>query len=189
MQAIALAGIARVEAAWLAGDHRAAVELARLPLERAAARGAERYQGELLRYLARCGQPVRAFAGCPPEFALGISGDWRGAADAWAALGAPYERALEQAGSGHPPELLEALVALDRLGATAAGDLVRRQLRRRGVTRLPPRPLSRTRPGSPTASSRCWPCWPTGSPTPRSPTGWWSRCAPSTTTWPPSWPS
>ena len=98
VQAIALAGIARVEAAWLAGDHRAAVELARLPLERAAARGAERYRGELLRYLARCGQPVRAFAGCPAEFALGISGDWRGAADAWAALGAPYEQALEQAG-------------------------------------------------------------------------------------------
>jgi DNA-binding NarL/FixJ family response regulator len=36
-------------------------------------------------------------------------------------------------------------VALDRLGATAAGDLVRRQLRRQGVTRLPPRPLPRTR--------------------------------------------
>jgi len=145
VQAIALAGIARVEAAWLAGDHRAAVERARLPLERAAARGAERYRGELLRYLARCGQPVRAFAGCPAEFALGISGDWRGAADAWAALGAPYERAMEQAGSGRPPELLEALAALDRLGATAAGDLVRRQLRRQGVTRLPPRPLPRTR--------------------------------------------
>jgi DNA-binding CsgD family transcriptional regulator/tetratricopeptide (TPR) repeat protein len=145
VQAIALAGIARVETAWLAGDHRAAAELARLPLARAAARGAERYRGELLRYLARCGQPVRAFAGCPPEFALGISGDWRGAADAWAALGAPYERALEQAGSGQPPELLEALAALDRLGATAAGDLVRRRLRRQGVTRLPPRPLPRTR--------------------------------------------
>jgi len=145
VQAIALAGIARVEAAWLAGDHRAEVELARLPLERAAARGAERYRGELLRYLARCGRPVRAPGGCPPEFALGISGDWRGAADAWAALGAPYERALELAGSGRPPEMLEAVRALDRLGATAAGDLAPRQLRRQGVTRLPRRPLPRTR--------------------------------------------
>ncbi|HEX2372992.1 MAG TPA: AAA family ATPase [Actinomycetota bacterium] len=145
VQAIALAGIARVEAAWLAGDHAAAAELALVPLERTEGRGAERYRGELLRYLARCGQPVRAFAGCPAEFALGISGDWRGAADAWAALGAPYERALELASSGRPLELLEAVRALDRLGATAAGDLARRQLRRQGVTRLPPRPLPRTR--------------------------------------------
>ena len=79
---------------------------------------------------------MRAPAGCPPEFALGISGDWRGAADAWAALGAPYERALELAGSGRPPEMLEAVRALDRLGATAAGDL---------APRLPRRPLPRTR--------------------------------------------
>jgi hypothetical protein len=83
VQAIALAGIARVESAWLAGDHRAADELARVPLERTAVRGAERYHGELLRYLARCGHPVPAPAGCPPEFALGIRGDWRGAAELW----------------------------------------------------------------------------------------------------------
>jgi DNA-binding CsgD family transcriptional regulator/tetratricopeptide (TPR) repeat protein len=145
VQAIALAGIARVEAAWLAGDHRAAAELARLPLERAAAPGAERYRGELLRYLARCGQAAGAFAGCPPEFALGIEGDWRGAAEAWAALGAPYEQALELAASDRPPEMLEALRSLEQLGATAAGDLVRRQLRGQGVTRLPRRPLPRTR--------------------------------------------
>jgi DNA-binding CsgD family transcriptional regulator/tetratricopeptide (TPR) repeat protein len=145
VQAIALAGIARVEAAWLAGDHRAAAELARLPLERAAAPGAERYRGELLRYLARCGRAAGAFAGCPPEFSLGIEGDWRGAAEAWAALGAPYEQALELAASDRPPEMLEALRSLEQLGATAAGDLVRRQLRRQGVTRLPRRPLPRTR--------------------------------------------
>ena len=145
VQAIALAGIARVEAAWLAGDHAAAAELARLPLERTAARGAERYRGELLRLLARCGQQVRAFPGCPPEYALGISGDWRGAADAWRAIGAPYEEALELAASGRPAELLDALGTLERLGASAAADLVRRQLRAKGVTRLPRRPLPRTR--------------------------------------------
>jgi DNA-binding CsgD family transcriptional regulator/tetratricopeptide (TPR) repeat protein len=145
VQAIALAGIARVEAAWLAGDHRAAAEAARVPLERTAGRGAERYSGELLRYLARCGQKVTAPTGCPPEFAVGIAGDWRGAAELWRALGAPYERALELAGSGRQPELLEALAVLDRLGARAAAALVRRDLRRLGVTRLPRRPRPRTR--------------------------------------------
>jgi DNA-binding CsgD family transcriptional regulator/tetratricopeptide (TPR) repeat protein len=145
VQAIALAGIARVEAAWLAGDHRAAQDRARLPLERTAARGAERYRGELLRYLHRCGRPARAFPGCPPEYARGIEGDWRGAAAAWRSLGAPYEEALELAAAGRPAELLAALRALDRLGAAAAAGLVRGQLRRLGVTRLPRRPLPRTR--------------------------------------------
>jgi DNA-binding CsgD family transcriptional regulator len=134
-----------VEAAWLAGDHRAAAALARVPLARTAGRGAERYHGELLRYLARCGHPVRPPAGCPPEFALGIEGDWEGAAALWRSLGAPYEHALELAASGRPPRLLEALTALDGLGAGAAAGLVRRELRRLGVTRLPARPRPRTR--------------------------------------------
>jgi DNA-binding CsgD family transcriptional regulator/tetratricopeptide (TPR) repeat protein len=145
VQAIALAGIARVESAWLAGDHRAAAELARVPLERTSGRGAERYRGELLRYLARCGHPLEAPAGCPPEFALGIGGDWAAAAALWRSLGAPYKHALELAASGRQAELLEAAGALDRLGAVAAANLVRRELRRLGVTHLPRRPRPRTR--------------------------------------------
>ena len=157
------------------------------PLDRTAGRGAERYRGELLRYLARCGHPVDAPAGCPPEFALGIEGDWAGAAALWRSLGAPYEHALELASSGRRQELLEALAALDRLGAAAAANLVRRDLRQLGVTHLPRRPApapAPTRPASPTASSKS-----SASPTPRSPTSWWSPCAPSTTTSPPSCPS
>jgi DNA-binding CsgD family transcriptional regulator/tetratricopeptide (TPR) repeat protein len=136
VQAIALAGIARMEGAWLAGDP-AAAELARVPLERTDRPGAERYRGELLRWLVRCGHPARPFPGCPDEFAFGIEGRWRAAAGAWRALGAPYEAALEQAGSGEPAEMREALSTLDNLGAVAAAALVRQGLRRRGVT--PPR--------------------------------------------------
>jgi DNA-binding CsgD family transcriptional regulator len=134
-----------VESAWLAGAHRAAAELARVPLDRTAGRGAERYHGELLRYLARCGHQVAAPAGCPREFALGIGGDWRGAAERWRSLGAPYEHALELADSGRRPELLAALATLDRLGARAAATLARRELRRLGVTHLPGRPRAHTR--------------------------------------------
>jgi DNA-binding CsgD family transcriptional regulator/tetratricopeptide (TPR) repeat protein len=122
VQAIALAGIARVESAWLAGDHRAAADL------------------------ARCGHPVTAPAGCPQEFALGIGGDWHGAAALWRSLGAPYEHALELADSGRQPELLAALATLDGLGAQAAATLARRQLRRLGVTHLPRRPRTRANP-------------------------------------------
>jgi DNA-binding NarL/FixJ family response regulator len=88
---------------------------------------------------------VDAPAGCPPEFALGIAGDWAGAAERWRSLGAPYERALELAASDRQPELLEALAVLDRLGAEAAATLVRRDLRRMGVSHLPRRPRPRTR--------------------------------------------
>ena len=157
VQAIALAGIARVESALLAGDDRAAAELARVPLERTAVRGAERYRGELLRYLARCGYPVEVPAGCPPEFALGIQGDWAGAAELWRSLGAPYEHALELAASGRQPELLEAVATLDRLGAVVAANLVRRELRRWASPTSPAAPgpgPGPTRPASPTASSR-----------------------------------
>jgi DNA-binding CsgD family transcriptional regulator/tetratricopeptide (TPR) repeat protein len=145
IQAIAMAGIARVESAWLAGDHQTAIELAKVPLERTAVRGTERYRGELLRLLVRCGHPARAFAGCPPEYARGIEGDWRGAAEAWRSLDAPYEQALELAASGDQPEMLHALGILEQLGAVAAADIVRRQLRQMGITQLPRRPLPRTR--------------------------------------------
>ena len=57
----------------------------------------------------------------------------------------PYEHALELAASGRQAELLEAAGALDRLGAVAAANLVRRELRRLGVTHLPRRPRPRTR--------------------------------------------
>jgi hypothetical protein len=75
----------------------------------------------------------------------------------------PYEHALELADSGRQPELLAALATLDRLGAQAAANLVRRELRRLGATRLPGRPRpgpAPTRPASPTASSRSSPCSP-----------------------------
>lgn len=129
VQAVALAGIARVEAAWLAGDDDAAREYAVVPLQRTAGRGAEAYRGELLRYLARVGEPVSSFPGCPPAYAAGIAGDWRAAAQAWRTAGVPYECALELLASGRVDALLEAVAALEQLGAHPAADLARSRLR------------------------------------------------------------
>ena len=146
VQPIALAGIARVEAAWLASDH--AGPRPSWP-----------------------GSPWSApAAAAPSATGASCSATWPAAATRWrprraarpsslsasratgparppagGSLGAPYERALELAASGRQPELLEALATLDRLGAVAAANLVRRDLRRMGASHVPRRPRPRTR--------------------------------------------
>jgi DNA-binding CsgD family transcriptional regulator len=145
---IAAAGAAQAEAAWLRGD-RAAVRAMATPLLAAAARANLVYlRGELMRYLARCGEPAEPFDGCPPGFALALAGDWAGAAAAWAVAGNPYEQALELTESPDRHTALDGLRRLDELGATAAAALVRRNLRRRGVQAIPrgPQPATRGNP-------------------------------------------
>jgi DNA-binding CsgD family transcriptional regulator len=110
--------------------------------------GRERYRGELLRWLRRCGEPVEPFEGCPEEFAAGLRGDWRAAAAGWERIGAPYERALELVDSGEVKATLEALAVFDRLGADPAARLARRRLRELGVRQIPrgPQPTTRVNP-------------------------------------------
>jgi DNA-binding CsgD family transcriptional regulator len=72
-------------------------------------------------------------------------GDWRSAADAWAKIGAPYERALELVDSGVPEAMLEGLSVLDGLGAAPAAALVRHRLRGLGHTQVPRGPQAGTR--------------------------------------------
>jgi ATP/maltotriose-dependent transcriptional regulator MalT len=142
------AGIALVEGAWLAGEPERERRRAELLLSRLERPGLERYRGELLRYLRRCGWQVRTFARCRPEHLLGLRGDWAGAAEAWRQIGDPYERALELADSGLAEPTIEALGVLDELGAAPAARLVRLRLRDLGVTHIPrgPRPATRAHP-------------------------------------------
>jgi DNA-binding CsgD family transcriptional regulator len=148
VQSIAHAGIALVESAWLRDDLEAAIEHAELPLERTKTKGAERYRGELLRFLARCGVKTEPFETCPEEFSLGLADDFDGAARAWRRIGAPYEEALELADSGDESKMLEGLAKLDDLGTAAAAEVVRRRLKAMGIRRVPgpPRPGARTHP-------------------------------------------
>jgi len=84
-----------VELAWLTGQpgdaHDAVVELT----ARTAMPGAERARADLRRWQRRLGLPAQPFLACPPEYAAGLRGDWRTAAQGFAELGAPYEQALE----------------------------------------------------------------------------------------------
>jgi DNA-binding CsgD family transcriptional regulator/tetratricopeptide (TPR) repeat protein len=142
---LALAGSALAEWGWLAGrpDRIDAVVLAWRP--HAARPTAALAWAEMLRYAARAGVPVELPEGDAGPWTAGLRGDWRAAAEGFAAVGDPYERALELAESGEVGTIVEALHTLEDLGAVAAAHLVRRRLRGLGITRVPRRRSASTR--------------------------------------------
>lgn len=150
---LAVAGGALVEHGWLSGDN-ATVRAVGEVLQPIARRANLVYLlGEISRYLARVGVRVTEFAGCPAGFAAGIAGTPDAAAVAWQCAGNPYEQALEEVGSADPATAFRGIRRLDRLGATAAADRCRRELRRRGISGVPrgPRPNTRAHPAGLTA--------------------------------------
>lgn len=151
LQAVAPAGLAIIEWAWLAGDLTRAQEQIEVLLERTTARFGTHYRAELLRYLARARHPAAAnlddevLDALPAQWAFGLRGDWRAAATTWDQLGDVYEAALERGLSGDREAMVAGLEVLDRLGADATATVVRRRLRELGVVRLPRGPLETTR--------------------------------------------
>jgi DNA-binding CsgD family transcriptional regulator len=141
-----LSGVALVgaNAAWIAGDRELIAQEVQPVYELASARRDLWMKGELALWLWRAG----AFADAPKDiaepYALEIGGDWRGAANAWHALGCPYEEANALA-SGGEAEQLEALTILERLGAAAAANALRRRMREQGLRRIPRGSRSSTR--------------------------------------------
>jgi len=107
--------------------------------------GAEPAWAELLRYAQRAGVPVTVPAGCPEPWASALRRDWRAAAQAFEAAGDPYEAALERAASGEVEPMLQAVRALDDLGAVPAATAARRRLRALGVRTIPRGPQAATR--------------------------------------------
>ena len=123
---------ARAEAAFARGDKAAVVlEVDRaLPLARA--KGHPWFVGELSYWLWRVGAIAPAAEGCAAPYALEMAGRWRDAADAWQALGCPFERA-RALGLGDAVAQQEALAAFEALGAGPAAEALRRRLRESGV--------------------------------------------------------
>jgi DNA-binding CsgD family transcriptional regulator len=101
-------------------------------------------KGELALWLWRAGALADTPKDIAEPYALEISGDWRGAATAWRALGCPYEEANALA-SGGEAQQVEALTILERLGATAAANALRRRMREQGLRRIPRGSRSSTR--------------------------------------------
>jgi hypothetical protein len=133
---------ARAEHAWLRG------ETARVADEAARAFGMAMqarhpwFAGELAMRLWQVDALPEVPVVAAEPYRLLLAGGWRAAADAWQALGCPYERAQALAHGDHQAGL-EALRLLDGLGAAQAVQRVRRQLGagpspKARVGRLPP---------------------------------------------------
>jgi DNA-binding CsgD family transcriptional regulator/tetratricopeptide (TPR) repeat protein len=73
---------------------------------------------------------------CPHPFVLQFAGRWREAADAWRALGCPYEEARALA-DGDPDAQRDALAGFEALGAAPMVERLRRELRESGVRGVP----------------------------------------------------
>jgi DNA-binding CsgD family transcriptional regulator len=148
LQRIGPAAAARAEYRWLNDDAAGTVAAAREAYALAAEHDDAWAMGELAAWLWRAGEPVPPRNGLPAPYARALAGDWRGAADAWARLGFPYERAQALADADEDAARLEALSVFDAQGAARAASHLRKRLRAAGVRRIPrgPRPASRTGP-------------------------------------------
>jgi len=132
---VALRG-ARAEAAWLRGDTASVIDEARQGLALAGDRSTPWYVSELAYWLHRAGAADAEAAPGAAPYALQIAGDWAAAAEAWAAIGCPYEQARALA-EGDDRAALRAWRLFDGLGARPAANAVRAQLGKAARRLLP----------------------------------------------------
>ena len=147
LQRLIPAAAARAEHAWLDGDVDGTIAAARHAYDAAGERGDPWSRGEVAFWLWRAGAPVPPRADDPEPYALSIAGDWRGAAEAWAALGFPYESADALSEADDEDARLEALARFDQYGAARSAALLRRRLRVAGARRIPRGPRAASRAG------------------------------------------
>ncbi len=81
----------------------------------------------------------------PDPHRVHLAGDPVAAAETWGALGARYEQALALLDAGGAEHAGRGIEILDLIGADAVASKARQDLRRVGVTALPPRPRPSTR--------------------------------------------
>jgi DNA-binding CsgD family transcriptional regulator len=129
------AHLTAAEAAWLAGRSAEAAAEVRTAIDSARQVGPW-LRGPVASWARRLG--VEADLGdLAWPYQLEVSGDWRGAADAWLALGCPYDAALALLAADEEDALREATGLLDELGATATLAVAQSVMRKRGIKTIP----------------------------------------------------
>ncbi len=89
--------------------------------------------GSIAMWLWKLGELTSAPEGIAEPYRLLIDGEPIAAAEMWATIGCPYERAIALT-HGDEPAQLEALEVLEILGATAVAAKLRKALRDHGVS-------------------------------------------------------
>jgi len=140
---VALVRGARAEAAWLAGDRARTIEEARAAFDIALSARHPWFAGEMAFWLWRAGEDVPEVDWLATPYRLQISGDWRGAAEAWRRLGCPYEEARALA-VGDGESQVAALAIFDKLGAQPAAEALRERMQAAGL-KVPRGPRAATR--------------------------------------------
>jgi DNA-binding CsgD family transcriptional regulator len=139
---------ARAETAWLEGDVVRAGDEAVAGLEFGFPDDAAWWFSELSFWAWRAGRIERLPDGSEEAYVLHSAGRHREAADAWRAIGCPYQQAMALADSGEEADLREALEVLHSLDARVLAGRVTDRLRQMGARRIPrgPRPTTRANP-------------------------------------------
>ncbi|MGA9369874.1 MAG: AAA family ATPase [Steroidobacteraceae bacterium] len=137
LQRSGMLAVVCAEALWLADDREGVVREIQPVYELSRRRRDPRMNGELAAWLWRVGALQERPTDIAEPYATEISGDWRAAAGAWHALGCPYEHACLLAWHGTEADQRQALTILEQLGAAPAARSLRRQMRLRGMRRIP----------------------------------------------------
>jgi DNA-binding CsgD family transcriptional regulator len=139
---------ARAEAAWLDGDAARAGDEAIAALEFGYPESAAWWLSELNFWAWRAGRIDRLPDGTEEGYVLHAVGRHRDAAEAWRAVGCPYQQAVALADSAEEADLREALGILHALDANALASQVTDRLRHLGARQIPrgPRPTTRANP-------------------------------------------
>jgi DNA-binding CsgD family transcriptional regulator/tetratricopeptide (TPR) repeat protein len=137
--------VARVEAAWLEGRDEDAARDAAAHLASAIAARHVSLAAQLCLWCRRGGEATPIPDLCVDHpFALEAAGRWQDAAEAWRALGCPFETARALS-AGDEPAQRQALAMFERLGARPMVERVRHGLRVAGARDLPRGPRHSTR--------------------------------------------
>jgi len=94
-------------------------------------------QAWVVSWAHRLGLDVEVRSPLPGPYRLAAAGELRASADAWLALGCPYDAALTLIDAGDEASLRDAARLFDSIGATAAMSIVQNRLRETGARRVP----------------------------------------------------
>ena len=129
--------LARAEARWLEGDPAAARQEAELADDAFTDVTHPWLNGEIAVWLRRTGSPRTSQRELAEPYRLQLTGDHRGAAELFDALGCPYDAALALFDAPDELSLRRALDICHALGAVATARIIRQRMRSLGIRSVP----------------------------------------------------